>query len=140
MTLTFGTPSASVASFQLSVLVRSPFPAVLDALREAIDMAGMNLLHEIDPQGALRGAGQEMPAARLLFFFHRRLLARLLELDQSAIVEAPLKLAAMELPDGSVSIRIADPAVALGRYGNPALASFGEELSAACRAIAAAAA
>ena len=140
MTLTFGTPSAIAAPFQLSVLVRHPFDEVLASLREAIDAAGMKVLHEIDPQGALRGAGQEIPAARLLFFFHPRLLARLLELDQSAIVEAPLTLAVMELPDGPVSIRITDPAVAFGRYGNPALASFGEELSAACRTITAAAA
>lgn len=138
MTLTYGTPSAIAAPSQLSAIARHPFGEVLASLRKAIAAAGMKVPHETDPQGALRGTGQEIPAARLLFFFHPRLLARLLELDQSAIVEALLKLAVMELPDGPVSIRIADPAVAFARYGNPALASFGKELSAACRAIAAA--
>lgn len=135
MTLVFGQPGTAAAEFQLDVTSRLPFPQVLTALRQAIDQAGMKVLHEIDPQAALLGVDRVIGGARLLFFFHPQLLARLLEIDSSAIVEAPLKLAVLEMPDGSASIRAADPAIALRRYGNPALASFGQELSAACNRI-----
>ena len=135
MTLVFGQAGTDAAAFQLDVTSRRPFLDVLTALREAIGRAGMKVLHEIDPQGALRSVDQVIGGARLLFFFHPRLLARLLELDPSALVEVPLKLAVLEMPDGAVSIRIADPANAIGRYGNPALASFGHELAAACDRI-----
>jgi hypothetical protein len=45
------------------------------------------------------------------------------------MVEAPLKLVVTELQEGTVSIRMADPTTAFGRYGNSALASFGKELA-----------
>jgi hypothetical protein len=54
------------------------------------------------------------------------------------MVEAPLKLVVTELPDGTVSIRMADPITAFGRYGSSALASFGRELAGTCRRIIAA--
>ncbi|MGI4810195.1 MAG: DUF302 domain-containing protein [Janthinobacterium lividum] len=135
MTLVFGQPGTAAAEFQLNITSQRPFSEVLAALRQAIDQAGMKVLHEIDPQGALRSIDQVIGGARLLFFFHPQLLAQLLGIDSSAIVEAPLKLAVLELPDGSVSIRAADPAIAFMRYNNPDLASFGQELSAACGRI-----
>ncbi len=135
MTLDFGQPGTAAAQFQFDVTSRRPFPEVLAALRQAIDQADMKVLHEIDPQGALRSIDKVIGGARLVFFFHPQLLARLLEIDSSAIVEAPLKLAVLEMPDGSVSIRAADPAIALGRYGSSALTGFGQELSAACDRI-----
>lgn len=88
MTLVFGQHGTDAAAFQLDVTSRRPFPDVLTALRQAIDEAGMKLLHEIDPQGALRSVDQVIGGARLLFFFHPQLLARLLQIDSSAIVEA----------------------------------------------------
>ncbi|MGI4795444.1 MAG: DUF302 domain-containing protein [Janthinobacterium lividum] len=135
MTLVFGQPGTAAAEFQLCVNSWRPFSEVLASLQEAIDQAGMKVLQEIDPQGALRSIGQTIGGARLLFFFHPKLLARLLEIDSSAIVEVPLKLPVMEMLDGSVSIRAASPVIALERYGNPTLADFGQELSEACDRI-----
>lgn len=132
MSLQFGQPGAHAESFQHSVTSTLPFDAVLTALRREIDQAGMKRLHEIDPQAALTGIGQAIGGSRLVFFFHPELLARLLQTDWSAIVEAPLKLAVMELPDGTVSVRMADVAQAFARYGNPALTAFGQELAATC--------
>ncbi len=51
------------------------------------------------------------------------------------MVEAPLKLVVAEGADGIVTLRLADPATAFGRYGNPALAELGTELSATVRRI-----
>jgi len=135
MSLQFGKPGTEAETFQRSHVSKRPFEDVLSSLRREIDGAGMKVLHEIDPQGALQSVGQAIGGSRLVFFFHPNLLARLLQTDWSAIVEAPLKLAVMELPDGTVSIRMADPAAAFARYGNPALTEFGQELATTCERI-----
>jgi len=135
MSLHYGHPGTQADLFQHSASSTRPFADVLAALHREIDGAGMKVLHEIDPQSALKSVGQIIGGSRLVFFFHPNLVARLLQTDWSAIVEAPLKLAVMELPDGTVSIRMADPAAAFARYGNPALTAFGQELASACKRI-----
>jgi uncharacterized protein (DUF302 family) len=107
-------------------------------LRNEIQGAGLRVLNEIDPQKAVQGIGRSMGGLRLIFFFHPGLVVRLLEMDWTAIAEAPLKLLVTELPEGIVSIRMADPISAFGRYGNSALASFGKELAETCQRIIAA--
>ncbi len=133
--VSYGQSGAPLESFQCSQVSKRPFEEVLTALRGNIEKAGMLVLNEIDPQKAVERFGHSMGGARLLFFFHPNLVVRLLETEWAAIAEVPLKLAAMEMPDNTVAIRWADPAVALGRYGNPGLAAFGQELAATCRKI-----
>jgi uncharacterized protein (DUF302 family) len=137
-TVTFGKPGTAAASFQTSHVSTRSFDEVLASLRKEIDGAGLKLLHEIDPQKAVQGVGQSIGGLMLLFFFHPKLVVRVLEMDWSAMVEAPLKLVVTELPDRTVSVRMADPATAFGRYGNEALASFGKEMAATCQRIIAA--
>jgi uncharacterized protein (DUF302 family) len=74
----------------------------------------------------------------LIFFFHPKLAVRVLEMDWSAMVEAPLKLVVTELPDRTASVRMADPISAFGRYGNAPLAALGKQLAATCHNIIAA--
>ena len=135
MNVQFGQPGTETDTFQLIRTTARPFQQVLESVRNEIAAAGMKVLHEIDPQIALQGVGHTVGSARLVFFFHPNLLLRLLETDWSAIVEAPPKLALLELPDGAVSLRMANPAGALARYGNPALTAFGQELAATCARI-----
>ena len=133
--VTFGEPGTAAASFQSSHLSRRSFDEVIARLRKEIDGAGLRLLHEIDPQKALQGIGQSIGGSRLIFFFHPKLVVRVLEMDWSAMVEAPLKLVVTELPDRTVSVRMADPIIAFGRYGNDELATLGKELAAKCQDI-----
>jgi uncharacterized protein (DUF302 family) len=133
--VTFGEPGTAPASFQSSHLSTRSFDEVIARLRKEIEGAGLKLLHEIDPQKALQGIGQLISGSRLIFFFHPKLVVRVLETDWSAMVEAPLKLVVTELPDRTVSVRIADPITAFGRYGNNALATLGKELAATCQDI-----
>ena len=91
--------------------------------------------HEIDPQAILQRAGHSIGAARQLLFFHPDLLVRLLQADQSALLEAPLRFAVMELPDGAVTIRWFNHALSFARYDNPALTNLGRELAATCERI-----
>ena len=58
-----------------------------------------------------------MGGLRLIFFFHPNLVVRVLEVDWTAMVEAPLKFVVMELPEGTVSIRTADPITASAVMG-----------------------
>jgi len=102
-------------------------------LRNEIQGAGLRVLNEIDPQKAVQGIGRSMGGLRLIFFFHPNLVVRVLETDWTAMVEAPLKLVVTELPEGTVSVRMADPITAFGRYGNSALAGLGKELAETCQ-------
>ena len=135
MPVQFGPIGTETETFQLIRTTARPFQHVLEAVRNEIAAAGMKVLNEIDPQAALQGFGHTIGAARLVFFFHPNLLLRLLERDWTAIVEAPPKLALLELPDGTVSLRMANPDGAFARYGNPALTAFGQELAATCARI-----
>ena len=76
---------------------------------------------------------------RQILFFHPRLMARLLEADVRALLEAPLKFVLLELPGGGVMASWQDMAAAFRRYGNPALAVLGRELADACAQVVAAA-
>jgi uncharacterized protein (DUF302 family) len=131
----YGKPGTEAASFQTSRVSTRGFDEVVETLRKQIVGAGLRVLQEIDPQKAVQGIGQSIGGSRLIFFFHPQLVVRVLEMDWSAMVEAPLKLLVTELPEGAVSVRMADPAVAFGRYGNPALAGFGREMAETCRQI-----
>lgn len=140
MNVQFGQPGTETETFQLLRTTARPFQHVLESVRNEIAAAGMKVLHEIDPQKAVAGFGHTMGGLRLVFFFHPELVVRVVSLDWTAMVEAPLKLVVTELPDGTVSQRMADPEATFARYGNPALASFGQELAATCERIMAASA
>src|SRR5664279_2325014 len=104
-----------------------PFEETLMGLKTAIQAEGLLLLHEIDTQMILGRGGYAIPSTRQLFFFHPRYMVRLLEADPSAVMEAPLRLLVMEMPDGTVAVRHPDPGVALAPYA--CLAELGSELS-----------
>ncbi len=131
----FGQPGATTEQFQSSQVTQRPFDDVVATVRGEIERAGLRVLNEIDPQKALEGIDRTIGGSRLIFFFHPNLVVRVLQADWTAMVEAPLKLLVIELPDGTVSVRMADPAASFARYGNPALADLGQELAATCRTI-----
>ena len=136
--VTYAEPGTSAASFQRSVTCTLPVADIAARLREAIEAAGLWVLHEIDPQALLRRGGYAIGAARQILFFHPDRMASLLAADPSALLEAPLKFAVLELPGGAVVVRWIDPAAAFARYGNPALADLGLDLATACEEIVAA--
>jgi uncharacterized protein (DUF302 family) len=108
-------------------------------LRAAIVAADLWVLHEIDPQTLLSRGGFSILPARQVLFFHPRYVARMLSADPAALLEAPLKIALLEMPQGGSRLHWLDPAAAFSRYGNPALTELGKELAALCEKIVAAA-
>jgi uncharacterized protein (DUF302 family) len=130
----FADPGAAAAAFQRSRISQRPLPEVVQRLKNAIEAADLWVLHEIDPQTLLQRGGYTIAAARQVLFFHPRLMARVLAADSAALLEAPLKFAAFE-QTGGVMVRWIEPATAFARYGNPALAELGQELSRTCEHI-----
>lgn len=92
------------------------FDDTVKRLKAGLDAENLWLLHEIDPQAVLRRDNMVIPPARQLLFFHPRLMYRILTTCPDAIVEAPLKLVALQLSGGSVSVRHLDVADQFNRY------------------------
>lgn len=131
----YAAPGSAAASFQRSRMAAASLTEVVSRLPQGIEAADLWMLHEIDPQALLRRGGYATGATRQILFFHPRLLARVLAADPTALLEAPLKLAVLELPDGRVLISWLDPAAAFARYHSPALADLGRELASICEEI-----
>lgn len=105
---------------------RFPFEETLARLKEGLQAEKLWLIHEIDPQMLMKRGGFAIPSTRQLLFFHPRYLVRLLEQDPRALVEVPLKIAVLELPDGTVMLRHSNVAAALAGYAG--LEVLGTEL------------
>ncbi|MGI4745642.1 MAG: DUF302 domain-containing protein [Janthinobacterium lividum] len=134
-TIHYGESGQMSGAFQRSRFSNATFTEVIASLRSEIGDAGLWVLHEIDPQKVLQRGGYVIDPARQILFFHPDLMVRLLTADASALLEAPLKFAVVELPGGRVTIRWINPAVAFARYDNPALTILGQELAILCEHI-----
>ncbi|GAA0707640.1 DUF302 domain-containing protein [Dokdonella soli] len=125
-TIRYATPSTQ-PGFQREAVSALSFDDTLAQLKQRLAAEDLWLIHEIDPQKLLQRAGHEMGPARQLLFFHPRYMLRLLATDPAALIEAPLKLALLESPDGTVRLRWFDPLASLDRYGHPDLRTLARE-------------
>lgn len=126
----------AAACFQRVRFCPAQLSDVVTALRETIELAELWVLNEIDPQVLLRRGGYSIGATRQIMFFHPRILARILEADPAALLEAPLKFAVLELPNRTVMVRWIDPSTPFARYGSAVLTTLGIELAATYAALA----
>jgi uncharacterized protein (DUF302 family) len=129
-------PGKMAAGFQNVRVSKAPFEEVIWRLRDAIEAADFWVLQEINSKMLLKRGGYGASPVRQILFFHPRFMARILEADSAAVLEAPLKIAVLELTGGVIQVRWADPAALFARYGNAHLAELGRELAAACEEIA----
>lgn len=136
----YGPASAQSSEFQHVVVTSRPVDDVARRLKDGIEAADLWVLHEIDPKMVLGRGGFAIQEGRQILFFHPRLLARMLELDPAALLEAPVKFAVMQMGQAETAIRWIDPTTPFARYGNAELAKLGQNLAATCRALAEAAA
>ena len=107
---------ASSPPFQSVVISGLDFEATVARLKQAITDLDLWLINEINPQILLERGGYAIQPARQLFFFHPRYLVRLLGADPAAVVEIPLKLVVLQMPDGSVMVRHNHVEDLLSRY------------------------
>jgi uncharacterized protein (DUF302 family) len=134
--VSYGPVSAQSAEFQHAVVTSRSVDEVVQRLRDGIAAADLWVLHEIDPKMVLGRGGFAIQEGRQILFFHPRLLARMLEIDPAALVEAPIKFVVMQMGLGETTIRWIDPTTPFARYGNAEIAKLGRDLSATCRALA----
>jgi uncharacterized protein (DUF302 family) len=121
------------AAGQRVLTSRFSFAATLERLEAAIVVRELWVVATLDPQLLSRRAGFELLQARQLLFFHPRFVARLFAANPSGLVEVPLKLVVLELPDGSVRVHAPDPKSAFARYDG--LGALGDELAPLCSEI-----
>jgi uncharacterized protein (DUF302 family) len=107
---------AAAPVFQHVSVSRFSFDETIARLKRALDAEDLWLIHEIDPQMLLRKGGYRIFAVRQLLFFHPRYMARLLAVDVNALIEVPLKLVVMEMPDATVTVRHPRAPVLFARY------------------------
>ena len=112
------------------------FEETLDRLRQAIEGENLMVVHEINPQQMLRMVGVRTDGMRQILFFHPRYMKQIIETNRNAAIEAPLKLVAMEMPDGKTMIRYIDPTYLFGRYDG--LEEIGRELKGVVETVVAA--
>lgn len=112
--------------FNVSITVNASFEETLAALKQAIAAEELLLIHEIPVQSILATHGISIPATRQLLFFHPRYMQRILTDNASAIVEAPLKFAVMEISAETTIVRFIRPGYLFERY--PGLETLGYEL------------
>jgi uncharacterized peroxidase-related enzyme len=101
---------------QWSIESRLDFVTTLERLKVSIAAHDLLLISEIDPQHILMSAGMKLRPARQLLFFHPRYMKRLLEADNRAVTEVPLKIVVLEAKDGSVVLRGPDVVHSFARF------------------------
>ena len=129
--VTYG--NATVPRHHRRVASVHPFDESVARLKTAIERADLWLIHEIDPQLLLRRGGFAIARARQLFFFHPRLMVRLLAADPGGLPEVPLKLVVTEDADGSCFVTSVLPSFSFAPY--PRLADLSAELSTLCTSL-----
>jgi uncharacterized protein (DUF302 family) len=121
----YATPSRP--RFQRILTSAFTFEETLQRLRQAIADADLWVIYEINPQMLLARGGFRIDSSRQLLFFHPRYVVRILKRNPSALIEIPLKVLVMQMPDGSVTVRQNDVEAMLRRY--PEMSELAIELA-----------
>ncbi|MEE9267356.1 MAG: DUF302 domain-containing protein [Gammaproteobacteria bacterium] len=129
----WGQEASPPPDFHVTVRSAYGFDETLERLKQAIEGENLMLLHEINPQQMLRMVGVRTGGMRQILFFHPRYMKQIFETNRNGVIEPPLKLVAMEMPDGRVMIRYIDPTYLFGRYDG--LEEIGSELNAVVKKI-----
>jgi uncharacterized protein (DUF302 family) len=107
--------SATVAPHLLVVASSYVFDETVARLRDAIEVADLWIIDEIDPTALLRKGGFATTRLRQLLWFHPRYMARLLQTDAGALPEVPLKFVIIEETAGT-TVKAFNPARSFAPY------------------------
>lgn len=91
------------------------FSETVDILKGAIEGQNLMVIHEVDGQKMLKMAGKNVGGMKQIFFFHPKYMAKVLEANEMAGIQIPLKFIVMEKGD-RVIIRYFMPSVVLSSY------------------------
>ena len=91
------------------------FSETVDILKGAIEEQNLMVIHVVDGQKMMRMAGKKTGGMKQIFFFHPKYMVKVLEANQMAGIQIPLKLIVME-KNGKVMIRYFMPSYILEPY------------------------
>jgi len=112
--------------FQVVAPSKYSFNDTVDMLKAAIESENLMVIKVIDAQKMLRMVGVHTKGLKQLLFFHPRFMKQIREINKHGTIEAPLKIAIMEKPNGKVMIMYVKPTYLFGRYEG--LSGVGKEL------------
>ena len=92
------------------------YSETVDILKGAIEQQNLMVINEIDAQKMLRMAGKQVDGMSQIFYFHPKYMRRVMEANQAATIQIPLKFVVMEKPDSKVVIRYFKPSTILNKY------------------------
>lgn len=81
------------------------FDETVDILKGAIEEQNFMVIHVIDGQKMLRMAGKDVGGMKQIFYFHPKYMKKVMEANNEAAIQIPLKFIVMEKPDGKVILR-----------------------------------
>ncbi len=96
--------------FLITVPSAHDFDETVTLLKQAIEGENLMVVNEVNPQQMLRMVGMRVGGMRQIFFFHPRYMKRIVETNRNGGIVPPLKILAMEMPNGRVMVRYVDPA------------------------------
>lgn len=115
-------------TYYIATEVAGSFDQVLVEVIERLKQEGFGVLTDIDVQATLKNKiGADMPKYRILGACNPSFAHQALKLEDKLGVLLPCNVIVRETPDGRVEVATIDPAVAMERTGNPALAELAAE-------------
>ena len=109
------------------------FNDTVELLTAAIEEQNLMVVKEINAQQMLKMVNKQVGGMKQLLFFHPRYMKMILEANPLGTIEPPLKIAAMERPDGKVVVKYIKPSHLFGKYDG--LGDIGSELDEIVAAI-----
>ena len=102
-----------------------PVPATIDRLRDAVTAAGLQVFARVDHAAGAREVGLELRPTELLIFGNARGGTPLMQDEQTAGIDLPLKALAWADESGQTWLSYNDPAWIAGRHqlGEPSAAT-----------------
>ena len=116
------------------------YPALLDALREAVKANKMGLVTEAGPTEAAAARGETIPGNRVVGVFRNDFAVTALRASPAAMNEAPIRFYVTENADGTATLSYKTPGFVFAPYmteGGAALAAVAADLDAIFARIAA---
>lgn len=92
------------------------FSDTVQLLTDAIAEENLMVVNEMDGQRMLRMVGKQVGGMKQIFFFHPQYMAKVIEANQQAAIQIPLKFIIMERPDGKAMIRYFPPSTLFKGY------------------------
>ncbi len=93
-----------------------PFEEVYNSIRNNIVANGFLLLHEINTQEIVAKHGMKIRPLGQLLFFHPKYIEKIINEDELAINEIPIKVVVIEKDDGIISVSFPNPVVNFSDY------------------------